>query len=167
MKLRPAAALAASAIGVASLARPSTCRADTATTIKMTTGAAMLGAELTVIGESAFGVPQGWPYLVGSVLGAGAGGAAGYFLGGNIDNRPASFVLAGGVAMVIPSLVALAAASYYVPPEQLQKDSRSAEGAHLDVPTVAIEGAFSEVQQHQYGVEQATVVRLSFLRGVF
>jgi hypothetical protein len=98
-----AAALAAAAVTAAprpALAEP------VPPTGKGIAGGALLGAELVVFGEALFGVRSGAAYLIGAGAGAVAGGVGGYFLEQAVDDgRIPAYVLAGGLALVIPAVV--------------------------------------------------------------
>jgi hypothetical protein len=86
------------------------------------TGGALLGGELVMAVEAAFGVKPGWAYLVGGLGGAAAGGAGGYFAEKGSDPRPSYWLLAGGMAMIIPTTVAVLQATSYKAPADYQED---------------------------------------------
>jgi hypothetical protein len=88
-------------------------------------GTGLLGAELVCFGEAIFGVQSGWAYLIGGVVGAGAGVAGGYFIEkGSDDGRIPAYLLAAGVAGIIPAVVVTLDATRY----------RATEGAREDKP---------------------------------
>lgn len=68
-------------------------------------GGALLGAEVTIIGEAIAGVEQPWLFAVGGALGAAAGGTAGYFIESDAHPRVSVSMLMGGMALSIPTLV--------------------------------------------------------------
>lgn len=68
-------------------------------------GGALLGAELTVIGETIFDVEPTWAYVVGGALGATAGGYAGSIVEQNAEREASLILLAAGVGLVIPTAV--------------------------------------------------------------
>jgi hypothetical protein len=77
-------------------------------------GGALLGGEVVTITESLIGAHSGWWYAIGFVVGAGGGGAGGYFVDkGSTDGRPSMYMLAGGLALVIPALVLTLNATRY------------------------------------------------------
>lgn len=93
-------------------------------------GGALLGGEVVTLTIGAIGVERGWPYFVFGALGAAGGGVGGYFVekatkgtvdaGGNVTGRtsePALYMLAGGMALLIPALVVSLNATSYKPPE--------------------------------------------------
>jgi hypothetical protein len=66
----------------------------------------LLGAEVVTIIESIAGVRPGWAYAVGAIVGAGGGGVGGYFVEqGSTDGKVPMYMLAGGLALIIPSVV--------------------------------------------------------------
>jgi hypothetical protein len=123
-KHRPAVLAAAALVG-ASLVTPSRdARADdVAPTGKGIVGGGLLGAEVVTITEALVGVRSGWAYLLGGVLGAGAGAVGGYFVEQNVtDGQVPMYMLAGGLALVIPAVVLSLDATRYRPEEGLTED---------------------------------------------
>jgi hypothetical protein len=87
------------------------------------TGGALLGAEVVTITESLIGVRSGWAYVIGAVLGAGAGGVGGYFVEqGSSDGKAPIYMLAGGLALVIPAVVLSLDATRFRPEEGATED---------------------------------------------
>jgi hypothetical protein len=86
-------------------------------------GGALLGAEAVVITESLIGVKPTWAYLVGGGVGAVAGGVGGYFVEqSSSDGRVPVYMLAGGLALIIPGVVLTLNATRYVPSESASED---------------------------------------------
>ncbi|WP_437731560.1 hypothetical protein [Sorangium sp. So ce1335] len=86
-------------------------------------GGALLGGEVVMLTMGAIGVERAWPYLVFGGLGAVGGGVAGYFI--EASEPPAEaplYMLAGGMALVIPTLVVTLNATAYRPPETDQSE---------------------------------------------
>jgi hypothetical protein len=88
-------------------------------------GGALLGGEVVMLTMGAVGVEKAWPYLVFGGLGMVAGGVGGYFIeeaagpGNEAGDTPEAgvYMLAGGMALVIPTLVVVLNATSYKPPE--------------------------------------------------
>ena len=142
-KHRPAVLAAAALVG-ASLVTPSRdARADdVAPTGKGIVGGGLLGAEVVTITESLVGVRSGWAYLLGGVLGAGAGAVGGYFVEQNVtDGQVPMYMLAGGLALVIPAVVLSLDATRYRPEEGLTEDKApTGPAAEPGVPGGSISG---------------------------
>ncbi|HTV19106.1 MAG TPA: hypothetical protein VMG12_10555 [Polyangiaceae bacterium] len=83
--------------------------------VKGTVGGAMLGAEVVMLTESAFRLRPTWMYLAGGAAGGLAGGYFGYKLSDDGSNRPPSFLLAGGIALIIPTIMGVLTATQYEP----------------------------------------------------
>jgi len=90
-------------------------RADTANDVKGTVGGAMLGAEIVMLTESAFRLRPGWMYMAGGAGGALLGGYLGHKISDDSSNRPPSFLLAGGIALIIPTIMGVLTATQYEP----------------------------------------------------
>ncbi len=89
---------------------------------KGTAGGILLGGEVVCITMGAIGVEKGWPYLAFGGLGMVGGGIGGYFVDKTTSTAPATgepslYMLAGGLALVIPALVLSLNATAYKPPE--------------------------------------------------
>jgi hypothetical protein len=92
-------------------------------TAKGAIGGALLGAEAVMITESLIGVKPWWAYAVGGGLGAIGGGIGGYFIETAVDDgRIPVFMLAGGLALVIPTLVLTLNATRYQPSDVATED---------------------------------------------
>jgi hypothetical protein len=121
--------------------------------VKGTSGGAMLGAEVVMLTESAFRLRPGWMYLVGGAAGGLAGGYLGYKISDDASNRPPSFLLAGGIALIIPTIMGVLTATEYEPigtirqgqPDDSGDDSGdgddSSEPADPDASDPALDGA--------------------------
>src|SRR6476469_7589865 len=75
--------------------------ADTINRGKGIAGGVLLGAETVCLTEAAFGLQPTWLYGVGALAGGGGGAWVGYHLAGSTSSKPSSFLLAGGIALVI------------------------------------------------------------------
>src|SRR5688572_998408 len=120
-----ACALAALAAGAAvTFGAPSTAQAEEVSpTAKGIVGTALLGGELVVFGEAIFGVRSTTAYLVGAGAGMVAGGVGGYFIEQAVsDGRIPAYLLAGGLALLIPAIVVTLDATRYMPAEGARED---------------------------------------------
>jgi hypothetical protein len=97
-------------------------------------GGALLGGEVVMLLEAAFGVKSGWVYVLSGVLGAGAGGFGGSVLEKEADAKVSVYMLAGGMALIIPTTVAVLQATSYSPPEDYTEDRPSAPFPAADPP---------------------------------
>ncbi len=100
---------------------------------KGTVGGALLGGEVVTITMGAAGVSRGWPYFVFGGLGMVGGGIGGYFVDratavtttttGGVSTttggpaEPSLYMLAGGMALLIPALIVSLNATAYKPPD--------------------------------------------------
>jgi hypothetical protein len=139
---RPAL-LAVALFGTAFVAPARDARADDVSpTGKGIVGGGLLGAEVVTITESLVGVRSGWAYLIGGVLGACGGAVGGYFVEQNSPNGQAPmYMLAGGLALVIPAIVLTLDATRYRPEEGLTEDKvPTGPAAEPGVPGGSISG---------------------------
>ncbi|EYF08841.1 hypothetical protein [Chondromyces apiculatus] len=82
-------------------------------------GTALLGGEAVMIGMGAFGVEATWPYLVFGSAGMIAGGIGGWAIEGAAPPAEVPlYLLAGGMALIIPTVVVTLNATAYSPPEE-------------------------------------------------
>jgi hypothetical protein len=95
---------------------------DVKTTGKGIVGGSLLGAEIVLATEAAFKVQPGWAYLVGGVGGAAAGGVGGYFIEQDANPKTTMLMLAGGMALIIPTTVLVLSATAYEPPASYTQD---------------------------------------------
>ncbi len=124
-KHRPAAFALAAVLGATVLAAPlRDARADEVSpTGKGIVGGGLLGAEVPVIIEGIAGVHSGWVYLISAVVGAGGGAVGGYEIEkGSSDGMAPMYMLAGGLALVIPAVVLTLNATRYQPEEGATED---------------------------------------------
>jgi hypothetical protein len=132
-----AVAVAAVAFAMALAGSPSEARADGPVTAtgKGTVGGALLGGEVVCITMGAIGVERGWPYFVFGGLGAVGGGIGGFFVEKASAPEPSLYMLAGGMALIIPTLVVSLNATAYKPPETDQIQNEPANNKPvLDAP---------------------------------
>jgi hypothetical protein len=122
---RPAALVMAAVLGASVVAAPlREARADdVSSTGKGIGGGALLGGEVVWIVEGIAGVHSGWAYVIGGVLGAGGGGVGGYFVEkGSSDGKAPMYMLAGGLALVIPAVVLMLNGTRWQPEEGATED---------------------------------------------
>jgi hypothetical protein len=145
-----------------------------------TLGGAMLGAEVVMLSESAFRLRPAWMYMVGGGAGALAGGYLGYRIGDGSSNKPPSFLLAGGIALIIPTIMGVLTATEYAPPESFRptpsdKDSSDKDSSddgdaraplELELPDVGLAQAFSRDELARHRIHPVTELHL-LLRGAF
>ncbi len=115
------------AIGLAALtAHMPEARAEGGSpTVKGVIGGAFLGAEVVALPMGIFGVRAGWAYAVFPPLGAVGGAIGGYFVdkayndaGPQSQAYGSSLLLAGGIALLIPTSVVVLNATRYRPAEE-------------------------------------------------
>jgi hypothetical protein len=118
------ALVTAAALGAGIVAAPVSARADNVSpTGKGIAGGGLLGAEVVMIVESLVGVRSPWAYVIGGVLGAGGGAAGGYAVEhSSTDGKVPTYMLAGGLALVIPAIVLTLNATRYLPEEGATED---------------------------------------------
>jgi hypothetical protein len=114
-----AAALAASFGAATLLGGAGEARAEgpVSGTGKGVVGGALLGGEVVTITIAAIGVESAWPYLVFGGVGAIGGGIGGYFVESAAPAEVPLYMLAGGMALIIPAVVAALNATAYQPPK--------------------------------------------------
>ena len=96
-------------------------------------GGALLGGEVVMSVEALFGARGALAYLAGGVGGAAAGGYLGYMVEQGSDPKPSYYLLAGGMALLIPTTVAILQATSYKPPADYVED-RAPVSAPAAVP---------------------------------
>lgn len=129
MAKRLALGLTTAAFGLAALtAHAPEARADEiAGTPKAMIGGGFLGAEVVAIPMAIAGVRAGWAYAVFPPLGAVGGVIGGYFMDQAYDTAKtnaygSAFMLAGGMALIIPTIVLMLNATRYHPAENAVED---------------------------------------------
>ena len=100
-------------------------------------GGALLGGEVVMLVEAALGVKSGWVYVLSGVLGAGAGGFGGSIIEKEADPKVSVYMLAGGMALIIPTTVAVLQATSYSPPEDYTEDKPAAPFPAVEPPRPA------------------------------
>jgi hypothetical protein len=125
---RPVLVATAAILGITVVTAP--CRDARADEVspngKGVVGGALLGAEVVTITESLAGVRPPWAYVVGGIIGAGGGGVAGHFIeqdNASQNGRVPMYMLAGGLALIIPAVVLSLNATRWQPEEGATEDS--------------------------------------------
>ncbi len=98
-------------------------------------GGALLGGELVMVTEAAFKVKPAWAYIVGGVAGGAGGGIGGYFVEQNSSARAPMLMLAGGLVLAIPTVVAVLTATTYEPPANYVQDQAPTDEPLAEPPT--------------------------------
>lgn len=123
-----AAAIASASLGLGGVAHAE----EISPTGKGIVGGALLGAEVVCSIESFLKIRSGWAYLGGAIVGAGGGAAGGYVIEqSSSDGRVPVYMLAGGLALVIPALVLSLNGMSYVPTDNATED-KAPTGATAD-----------------------------------
>jgi hypothetical protein len=86
-------------------------------------GGVLMGAESVTIVASIAGLRTPWVYGVAAVAGAAAGGVGGYYVEqGSSDGTVPMYMLAGGLALLIPAVVLYLNGTRYQPEEGAAED---------------------------------------------
>ena len=87
-------------------------------------GGGLLGGEVVTITEALIGVRPGWAYVLGGGLGIAGGVVGGYFVeqASGTNGQGPVYMLAGGLALVIPALVLTLNATRFRPSENATED---------------------------------------------
>ncbi|MBK7579168.1 MAG: hypothetical protein IPI67_03090 [Myxococcales bacterium] len=212
-------ALSASLLLAAQPSRAAEDAEEASATGKGITGGVLLGAEVVMLVEAAVKVKKPWAYAVGGIAGGIAGGVGGYFVEtGSSDAKISIYMLAGGMALAIPTTVAVLSGAAYEPPANATEDRRPSDepvaeppqpgsapaatskaparkkrvakrlsqpavllaappppalvgwtprALSLSVPAVEVKNAYSRAELMQFGVKQATEVRVPVVSFVF
>jgi hypothetical protein len=130
-------AVTALAVGAATLTThvPTAHADEVSPTGKGIVGGALLGAEIVMMPMAIFDVRSPWAYVIGGGLGAVGGGVGGYFIESasfSSDGRVPVYMLAGGMALIIPTIVLTLNATRYRPSEGATEDSAPTNGPPAD-----------------------------------
>lgn len=134
---RLTAAAAAATFAVVLAGNPQEARAEgpVTPTGKGVVGGGLLGAEAVCITMGAIGVERAWPYLVFGGVGAVGGAIGGYFVEQTGVAEPSLYMLAGGLALVIPTLIISLNATTYKPPETDRQNEPATIEPATEAPT--------------------------------
>jgi|GEM_PF-654846 len=116
--------LVAAAAGSGTFAAPRIAHAEEVSPDgKGIVGGALLGAEVVVFIEALAGVRSGTVYALSAAGGAVAGGLGGFALERAVDDgRVPAYLLAGGLALIIPALVVTLDQTRYLPSDGARED---------------------------------------------
>lgn len=137
MNLRPLTSFAALTLAVLTplVARAESDVPDASPTGKGIVGGALLGAEVVMDTEAFIGVKPAWAYIVGGVAGGAGGGVGGYFIEQHGSARGPMLMLAGGLALAIPSIVLVLTQTAYEPPAAYLQDQAPADEPVAEPPS--------------------------------
>jgi hypothetical protein len=121
-------------------------------------GGALVGAEVTVLTQALVGVEPTWAYLLGGTLSAAAGGYAGYVAERDADPDVSAWLLGGGLAFLIPTVIWVGNAR-----ETKRPVDSGGQQASVPPPDVGVHGVARGVP----ALERRTGIHLPLLRGVF
>jgi hypothetical protein len=125
----PPSFIAAAAISAVTMLGRDARADDVSPTAKGVVGGALLGAEVVTIVEGIADVRSGWAYGIGALLGGAGGGIGGYFIEQNSSNgRVPTYMLAGGLALIIPAVVLTLNGTRYRPQEGATEDNAPRSG---------------------------------------
>jgi hypothetical protein len=116
----------------------------TSATGKGVVGGALLGGEAVLLVEAAADVKQGWAYGLGGGLGAVAGGVGGWFAEDKGSAKLSMYLLVGGMALAIPTAVAVLSATAYEPVNYTEDRPPAADEPVAEPPQPAGPGAAPE-----------------------
>lgn len=97
-------------------------------------GGILLGSEVVLAVEAAIDVEPAWAYVVGGLAGAAGGGVAGYYIEQDADPKLPLLMLASGMALAIPTTVAVLSATAYEPPNDYVQDEKPSDEPVADPP---------------------------------
>lgn len=130
---------AAGLFALISLGGPPAARADgpVSSTGKGIVGGALLGGEVVTITMGLIGIEAWWPYAVFGAVGAAGGGIGGYFVESAAPPEAPLYMLAGGMALVIPAVIAVLNATAYGPSSEVDDPSLTQPSDENPVPSPA------------------------------
>ncbi len=96
-------------------------------------GGALLGGEIGFVGLAAFGAKPGWLYYTVPTAFAIGGGIGGYFIEQSADPQIPMYMLAGGMALLIPTVVITLSATAYRPTSEDSTPADAAPGSAAPV----------------------------------
>ncbi len=97
-------------------------------------GGILLGSEVVLAVEAAIDVEPTWAYVVGGLAGAAGGGVAGYYIEQDANPKLPLLMLASGMALAIPTTVAVLSATAYEPPNDYVEGEKPSDEPVADPP---------------------------------
>jgi hypothetical protein len=96
-------------------------------------GGGLLGADVVTGTMGVIGVHNPWVYVIGGAVGAGGGAVGGYFVeNASGDGRAPMYMLAGGLALIIPAVVLTLDATRFRPSDDATEDKAPTNGPPAD-----------------------------------
>ena len=121
-------------------------------------GGALVAVEVTVLTQALAGVEPTWAYLLGGTLSAAAGGYAGHVIERDADPEVSAWLLGGGLAFLIPTVIWVGNAR-----ETKLPVDRAAPLVSAFSPDVGARGPAHGAPP----LERRATIHLPLLRGVF
>jgi len=162
--MRKGVALMGSALAVATVSFAARANAEShaSATGKGITGGALLGGEVVMLTEAAIGVQPAWLYIVGGAAGAIGGGVGGYFIENGVGAKTSILMLAGGMALIIPTTVAVLSATAYEPPADYTEDRGPSDEPAAEPPQPTAQSPKrSRTASHTMRHESRSALRLT------
>ncbi len=115
-------------------------------------GGAFVGGEMVIAVEALIGVEPLWPYLTFPLIGAAGGGVGGYFLA-KASPEGAVAMLIAGIALIIPTGLAVSAARAYDPGDEGAEEDNEGQFSFETTPSgeAKKEGTTTEVESRPEG----------------
>jgi hypothetical protein len=161
MAQRSRAALVGALLAACSL--NGSARAQTSNELRTLAAGAMIGTEAVLMTEAALRLKPTWAYWVGAGAGLAGGAVGGYYLAPLTNQRGSIYLLSGGIALVLPTVLAVASAMSARPTDVATTSVASRRW--LDrTPTLHIAESHSYEQRAMFGATRATEVQISLNR---
>lgn len=144
-------------------------------------GLGLLGGEVFTLGLAIGKVDRAWAYGIVVPLGIAGGAVGGYFVGKEVQDKPEVPValVAGGMALIIPTVVATLNATAYAPPRDSKPgtsddllpalsflDLRGSK-VRFGLPAVEVQPLYTQREQEQFAVKQGVQASLPIMRARF
>ena len=139
-------------------------------------GGGFLGGEVVSLSLAIAKVNSGWPYLLFGGLGAAGGAVGGWAVEDKAKTGEAPmYMLAGGMALLLPTLVVALNATSYEPPPPSDEAARlprsvvnvASSDVSLSVPSVQVQPLYTKKEVSEFGLKQGEEVRVPLVRASF